>query len=262
MSIREFSAYFDESGTKADTVAVVVAGFIAPAEQWIAFEHDWKRILSMFNVNSLHMRDFAHSKGEYMTWKGDEKRRREFLSRLIGTIKTRAHHSFACAVLMDDYRKVDGKYKLHEVISPYTLAARTCVGKVGEWAGRLNIDQNHIAFFFEDGSEDKTDLVRRMKRDGKTAPVFLIKDQSVAFQAADMLAYEHLLANKQFLARKVTAYEDLRHPLKALNDIPNGGTNATDWGVFHMSNLEQACIDLNLPRRDSDVEVVWPPEVM
>jgi len=66
---------------------------------------------------------------------------------------------------MDDYRKVDGKYKLHEVISPYTLAARTCVGKVGEWAGRLNIDENQIAFFFEDGSEDKTDLVRRMKRE-------------------------------------------------------------------------------------------------
>jgi hypothetical protein len=131
MSIREFSAYFDESGTKADTVAVVVAGFIAPSEQWIAFEHEWKRILSMFSVSSLHMRDFAHSKGESLTWKGDENRRREFLSRLIGTIKIRAHHSFACAVWMDDYRKVDGKYKLHEVISPYTLAARTCGGRMG-----------------------------------------------------------------------------------------------------------------------------------
>lgn len=87
----------------------------------------------------------------------------------------------------DDYRKVDGKYKLHEVISPYTLAARTCVGKVGEWAGRLKLDENHIALFFEDGSEDKTDLIRRLKRDGKRAPVFLTKDQSVAFQAADML---------------------------------------------------------------------------
>jgi hypothetical protein len=172
MSIREVSAYFDESGTKADTVAVVVAGFIAPAEQWIAFEHDWKRILSMFNVNSLHMRDFAHSKGEYMTWKGDEKRRREFLSRLIGTIRIRAHHSFACVVLMDDYRKVDGKYKLQEVISPYTLAARTCVGKVSEWAGRLNIDENHLAFFFEDGSEDKTDLIRRINEMTKKLPCF------------------------------------------------------------------------------------------
>lgn len=262
MSISEFGAYFDESGTKADTVAVVVAGFIAPAEQWIAFERDWKRILSMFNVNSLHMRDFAHSKGEYVTWKGDEKRRREFLSRLIGTIKIRVHHSFACSVLMDEYRKVDGKYKLHEVISPYTLAARTCVGKVGEWAERLNIDENHIAFFFEDGSEDKADLIRRMKRDGKKAPVFLVKDESLAFQAADMLAYEHLLSNKHFLAGKITTYDDLRHPLRALNDIPNGGANATDWGVFHESNLEQACIDLNLPTRSSDVEVVWPPEVM
>jgi hypothetical protein len=34
-----------------------------------------------------------------------------------------------------------------------------------------------------------------MKRDGMPAPVFLRKYQSVVFQAADMLAYEHLLGN-------------------------------------------------------------------
>jgi hypothetical protein len=55
----------------------------------------------------------------------------------------------------------------------------------------------------------------------------------VAFQAADMLAYGHLLGNKHFLAGKITAYEDVRHPLRALNDIPNGGINAADWGVLH-----------------------------
>jgi len=92
--------------------------------------------------------------------------------------------------------------------------------------------------------------------------VFLIKNQSVAFQAADMLAYEHLLGNKHFLAGKITAYEDLRHPLRAMNDIPNGGINAADWGVFHTTNLEQFCVDLDLPTRDSDAEVVWPPEVV
>ena len=52
MAVTHFSAYFDESGTKVDTVAVVVAGFIASAEQWIAFERDWKHILSMFGVSS------------------------------------------------------------------------------------------------------------------------------------------------------------------------------------------------------------------
>ncbi len=258
MATRDFSAYFDESGTKADTVAVVVAGFVAPTEQWMAFEHDWKHILSMFGVGSLHMRDFAHSTGEYAAWKGNEHRRRDFLSRLIGTLKIRAQHSFACAVLMDDYRKMDGKYKLHEVIAPYTVAARTCVGKVYEWAKQRNIDEDHLVVFFEDGSEDKTDLTRRMKLDGMKAPVFLTKDQSVVFQAADMLAYEHLVGNKQFLAGKIRGYEDLRHPLKALSDIPNGAPDAVDWGIFHEANLEKACISLDLPARDSDVKVVWP----
>jgi hypothetical protein len=258
MAVREFSVYFDESGTKADTIAVVVAGFIAPAEQWIAFERDWNRILSMFGVSSLHMKHFAHSTGEYTGWKSDEKRRRDFLSRLIGTIKIRAHHSFACAVLMDDYRKVDAKYKLHEVVAPYSLAARTCVGKVCEWAKKTKLDEDRIAFFFEDGSEDKSDLRRRMKRDGKKAPLFLTKDQSVVFQAADMLAYEQLLANKHFLTGKIKDYAGLRHPLKALGQIPNGGPGSPDWGVLHEANMEKACIELDLPARNSDVEVVWP----
>ena len=213
MTNKDFSAYFDESGTKADTAAVVVAGFVAPREQWVAFEKDWQRILSMFKMTRLHMKEFAHSTGEYATWKGNESRRREFLRRLIGTLKVRAHHSFACAVLMEDYRRVDSRYKLHEVISPYTMAARTCVGKVREWPKLFNVSENTITFFFEDGSEDKTDLKRRMKRDGLPDPVFLAKNESVVFQAADMLAYEHLLGNKHFIAGKITQYEDLRHPL-------------------------------------------------
>lgn len=258
MSIREFSAYFDESGSKEDTIAVVVAGFVAQAEQLIAFERDWKRILTMFGVSSLHMKNFAHSTGEFASWKGNEEKRRDFLSRLIGITKIRAQHSFAVAVLMDDYRKVDGKYKLHETIAPYTIAARTCVGKVEEWGNKMGVDLEHIAFFFEDGPEDKGDLMRRLKRDGKKAPVFLGKEECVVFQAADMLAYEHLLSNKQFLAGKIKEFENLRHPLKALNEIPNGGPMATDWGLFHEGNLEEACVKLDLPSRDSDIEVVWP----
>jgi len=257
MAVTHFSAYFDESGTKVDTVAVVIAGFIASAEQWIAFERDWKHILSMFGVSSLHMKHFAHSVGEYSSWKGDENRRKDFLSRLIAITKIRAQHSFAIAVLMEDYWKVNAKYKLHEVITPYTLAARTCVGKVSDWAKTWNVNEEHIDFFFEDGSEDKGDLIRRMKRDGKKAPVFLTKEQSVIIQAADMLAYEHLLANKHFLMGKISEYEHLRHSLRALDEIPNG-PKASDWGVFHESNLEQTCIDLDLPPRDSDVQVVWP----
>jgi hypothetical protein len=155
----------------------------------------------------------------------------------------------------------DSKYKLHEVITPYTLAARTCVGKAYDWAKHFNIHEDHIAFFFEDGSEDKSDLMRRMERDGKRAPVFLTKNQSVVFQAADLLAYEHLLANTRFRAGKITEYDDLRHPLRALSEIPNGAEGATDWGVFHADNLEQACIELCLPSRESDVQVIRPKEI-
>jgi hypothetical protein len=72
-----------------------------------------------------------------------------------------------------------------------------------------------------------------------------------------MLAYEHLLGNKQCLDRKVTDYEDLRHPLNLTTYLMEV-KGATDWGFFHESNLEQACIEIGLPTRDSGVGVVWP----
>ena len=44
------------------------------------------------------------------------------MSRAVNIICTRVRHSFASAVMMDDYRKVDAKYCLKEFSPPYALA--------------------------------------------------------------------------------------------------------------------------------------------
>src|SRR5437870_595584 len=108
--MRRFTGYFDGSGSPDDTIAVVVAGFVATAEQWIEFERNWNDCLRDFEVSSLHMRHFAHSRGEFAAWKGNEEKRRRFLGRLISIIRIRVWHSFASAVVMEDYRNVDAKY--------------------------------------------------------------------------------------------------------------------------------------------------------
>jgi hypothetical protein len=117
----EFAAYFDGSGSPDDTVAVAVAGFVATVRQWKEFERNWKDCLNDFGVSALHMRDFAHSRGEFTEWKGDENRRRRFLGRLISIIQVRVQHSFASVVRMDESRKVDTKYRLSEFSKPYAL---------------------------------------------------------------------------------------------------------------------------------------------
>jgi hypothetical protein len=110
-----FTAYFDASGSPDQTEVLTVAGFIAPVEQWLFFEKDWKEVLARYGVSSLHMKEFAHSRGEFCSWKDDKIKRQSFLSLLIATIRSRVHHSFVASIYLPDYRSNDEKYCLSEI---------------------------------------------------------------------------------------------------------------------------------------------------
>ena len=187
-----FTVYCDASGHPDGTKVLAVAGFVAAVDQWLEFERNWKETLSKFGVSSLHMKNFAHSSGEFSEWKGNEAKRRDFLRQLIGNIVLRVRHSFASAVLLEDWREVNKYYYLEELIKPFGLCGRTLVHKVGEWASKWNIEEKQIKYVFEDGDCDKGDFMLRMKQDKKSAPIFLNKDEACAFQAADLLAFEAL----------------------------------------------------------------------
>lgn len=251
-SMAMFTAIFDGSGSPNDTAAVVVAGFVGKVEQWIELERNWKDCLNDFGVSAMHMREFAHSVGEFASWKDDEQRRRRFLSRLISIIQTRVWHSFASAVIMEDYKKVDSKYCLSEFSKPYALAGCSCLSKLHNWATKWAKGEDGIQIVFEDGDEDKGDLMRAAKKHFGAAPAFLKKERSVAFQAADILAYEHLLANTK-LRKSESGFllvEELRHPLKELSKIPGGAPYDTDWGFHQEDNMTASCIADGIPLRN------------
>jgi hypothetical protein len=241
-----FKVYLDESGSPDDTTAVVVAGFLATSEQWTEFESNWKEAMAAFGVTALHMKDFAHSVREFSAWKRDEQKRQRFLSRLINIIRTRVRRGFAHAVLMDDYRQVNRVFFLYDIIRPYAIAGRTCVASAARWAQRHNIDENRISYVFEDGAIDRGDLIHRLKRDGKFNFAFAKKSESAALQAADLLAYEHLLTNTKISKGIIDSYEQLRHPMKELDKINHGGD---DWGTYTAKDLEALCINMKIPRR-------------
>ncbi len=158
-----FTFYGDVSGS-TNTPVLTAAGFIATPQQWIKLERRWKQIMTEYGVNELHMKDYAHSRGEYQSWNGQEDRRRKFLSALIGEIAPRVRHSFASSVYIPHYKEVDAKYGLREVVSPLALAGCTIVAKVFRWAEYHSISRSEIAFIFEDGDVDKGDFMDRCKR--------------------------------------------------------------------------------------------------
>jgi hypothetical protein len=241
-----YTVYFDVSGSPDQGVAVVVGGFIALDTQWAEFDRNWTDTLKIFGVSMLHMKDFAHSVGEFKTWKGDTAKRTRFLQCLISHLKLRARHSFVSTVMMDHYHEIDSKHILREAFTPLALAGCTCIAKVKKWASRWGIDENEIALVFEDGDKDKGDLIKRVNQYHHRNPEFKTKEQCVAFQAADLLAYEHLKANRKIFecGTGVLGIEALRRSLQALRAIPHGDEGA-DWGIHDLESLER-CVDLGL----------------
>jgi hypothetical protein len=244
-----FTVYFDASGHPDGLDVLSVAGFIADAVQWKEFERNWNEILkrSDFQVSGLHMREFCHSTGEFALWKGDEQRRRNFLTALIGTIKARVRHSFAHSMYMPDYREVDKQYKLSETIAPLAYCGCNCIAKVGAWALKWGIPQSDLVFAFEDGDKDRNNLAAEAHRVYGVNVQFMKKTQSVAFQAADLLAYEHFRANQKVVPNPgAFALNELRNPLQRLIEIPNG-ENSADWSITDKTNLEQFCVEQKIP---------------
>jgi hypothetical protein len=233
-----FTAYFDVSGHPDSTDVLSVAGFIANTGQWTRFEKEWKKVLANYGVLSLHMRSFAHSTEEFTSWKGDEDKRRAFLSALINVLVPRVRHSFVSSVYLPDYRAIDKVNSIRSLRSPFALAGCTCIGKVMDWATAKGFDTSKLAFVFEDGDEDKLNFAQCAFHDFNVNPIFLNKAQSVAFQAADLLAYEHLKANIKIIPNSgLYALEDLRKPLQTLDTIPHGA-NGEDWGIHEKPQMK------------------------
>jgi hypothetical protein len=245
-----FTAYFDASGHPAQGAVLSVAGFVAHIDQWIHFEKNWKAALDAYGVSQLHMKDFGPGAGEFASWKNDKHKRQVFIERLINIIKTRCRRSFVNSIMLEHYRKVDQIYTLTEMNRPLALAGDNCIQKVKDWAKDRNINENEIAIIFEDGDKDKGDLMRCCERDHGFVPNFMKKHQSCAFQAADLLAYEHRLANKKIYDSGVGTLEmsDLRGSLQALDEVPPG---AEEWGVYDQDSLTAFCIGNKLPLRST-----------
>jgi hypothetical protein len=244
-----FTVYFDASGSGTQGEALSVAGFIARTEDWLRFEKSWQIVLNAYKVKALHMKEFAPGSGEFASWKDDKKRRREFMQDLINVVGNKCLNSFVSCIMLAPFRELDKEYCLSEVHKPLALAGTTCIDKVVHWAKRNKVADERIAYMFEDGDKDKGDLMRFSEKLFNYVPNFLKKHQSVAFQAADLLAYEHRRANKDIFEAGpgVLGMEDLRGSLQALDKSPPHQDD--DWGIYAFPELEALCSKNNYPLR-------------
>lgn len=246
-----FTAYFDDSGSPDSGICLGVAGFVATPEKWVEFEKAWHSVLTSYGIGYFHMREYAHSVGQFKEWKGKEGKRRTLLKKLIKCLNGRVNMSFSSAVVLKEYNEVDALYPMHEAMGyPLALCGRTCSAKINSWRKRRKITEE-VEIILEAGSKHAGDLVRLLKRDGQPTPTFKDKKAFGALQAADFIAWENTKAVTEFEMGTINGLQDLRKSLSALGSIPN------DWGVYTRRDLIKSCGLIPLPLR-SELAVMSP----
>jgi hypothetical protein len=237
-----FTCYYDESGTRRDpnTPAVVVAGLVASDQQWSKIVGEWETVLRDEGVARFHMRDFAHSKGEFKGWPED--RRLSFIRQLVATMK-KVNKLFGVVVPICDFERANRKYMIEEIMyPPYPLAGWVCAQRVMRWHQK-NYPQVPIQHVFEDGAEDKGKLMNRLKEVG-VAATHAGKEKHIQFQMADLVAWElHKL-----VATAASGIDPGR--IKYRESFNLLEQKAHDWGLYTQEKLVEHCEQAGIPRRN------------
>jgi Protein of unknown function (DUF3800) len=203
----DYAAYFDDSGHPDNQEALIVAGFIASREQWQDLEREWNEVLKHAGLDHFHMKDFQHGKDRPFHQK------EAILRRLVKIIERNTIRPIAHIVLMKEYKAVNEKYAMEEVLgAPYAMAGRTVATSLNIWKAENMPPTDTLSVYFEDGSKHKGDFIDAMERDELQPPVFLKNRDAIAFQAADLFAWEML----SVVRRNVLAINELRPEFKRL----------------------------------------------
>lgn len=190
----DYIGYFDDSGHPDNQPAVIIAGHIAKAEQWLRLEREWTDALTdtkSGKIAILHMTDLMAGRGEFSEWSRLQKN--ALLEKLVSIIRRRVSMQFSIIVPMSEYKKVNDKYALEEEMgTPYGLAGRTILRMINEWNGRYGHGKTNVKLVFEDGSKHKGDLIDITQRDQLPLPEFMKKADVTCLQTADLLAWAQL----------------------------------------------------------------------
>lgn len=246
-----FAAYFDASGGLSDS-AKVVAGYIARVEDWERFDADWRLVLANANVPYFHMKEFAHFKGPYSGWQGQDTRRANFLSRLVSVAKDHLRCRITSIVVTEDFNAVDRDYMLSEGVEGiHALAAKTCARKARLWLEANNYHEP-LKLVFEDGDTDANQglLRTRFKEAGLPVPSFEPKRNEhgawlTPFQAADFAAWEFLKFTRLAERDMIRSLSDVRKSFMNLSRVPNQD------GIYRKADLLKMCRAAGVPRREA-----------
>jgi hypothetical protein len=226
----EYAGYLDASGHPDDKPRVIVAGFIATEEQWLAFEAPWREALKKFELGGFfHMADFEGQK---------RKDRGIILDKLTDIINDNTTAHFSCSIDMGIYRQFNETHALEEKIgTPYSIAARGAARNINQWKEKEFKSGDHLLLFVEEGTRHHGDMEEAFRRDELPVPQKVPKSMP-SVQPADLLAWE---------INHYEAYHDNRRSFMKL--LSHGFLRKDAHGKFGPDNFLRTCLKADVPLR-------------
>lgn len=201
-----YAAYFDVSGEPSGYAVLSVAGAAAPVKKWMRSEREWGEALAAEGVKQFHATDFAASRKEFTSWRGDKIRRGKFLCTLLEIIKRNTNKLVMASIEIEAWNVVNQEYFLQENYqSPYAMCSVTLIHELKNWAKQKRI-KSSVEYIFEDGDDGWDGLKMLCAREFVT-PIRLPNEKAIPCQAADLLAWKNRIActNADVRLRKVQA---------------------------------------------------------
>ena len=197
-----FRVYLDASKSEGDSPYLVLAGYIASAEQWGRFVDEWSEILRTERIDVWHMVDFNVRGGKYRGW-GDERCERVY-EQLIQVIRAYVSFGVVTAIDLKAYDEmVVGRELRRHFGSPYQCCVYTSIEHVCYWARENSVTQR-VAYILEHGDTGQGKMLKRtfskvfedeaMREKFQLSSLTTVskkQPEATPCQAADILAWEY-----------------------------------------------------------------------
>lgn len=151
--------YLDDSGSDDGSPIVTLAGYVAHAENWDAFEAAVEPLFAVAGVDCLNTKLLHRTKGCFAGWSVE--RKREFIEALYSVLRRSAIMGIAFSVTKKAYVEAKRRDGANHQISAYGFAMEATYNMLiaHERVGPL-IREHGLSVIVESGNKNNPDLLR------------------------------------------------------------------------------------------------------
>lgn len=250
------TCYLDDSDANTASV-LTIAGYVAEAEAWKAFEGAAEAVCDEFGVDRIHGRELDARKDCFKGWSMPTSIR--FLDRIGRALRdSGVLFGVSRSIPKDLYKQRKRELKFQPNLSAYGFAFGTIVfslNNASEFGLHERVQAEGVSFLVEDGNQNNPDLQRYIQSEvahgnlhKRTAIAFINKDSCRAIQAADLYAfYSRRKANRFYKTHgKMVFFPDV-HTMHVQNQLSHfsgailepytGATNLRTGDSFQIKGL-------------------------